>query len=350
MTEGTRHAYVRATMLGGYAELLEGSGVSAAEMMARAGIPARALSDPDMLVSWHAMGRLMELTATRLGNPHLGLEWVLAAPRPFLNFGPLGLLARFSGTLDEWCTISRDYWRFHTNAYAVSLLESDCGQDLILRFAFDDVVPPSRHQMEYTIGGVCRFMRMLVRMDDDQFVCVRFQHLEPDDLGLHGKVFRCPVEFGCRDNELVYRREVGLYPIDYEIDAPLGLIGHYVAARRATIPDFDGSTRATVEAAIPSLIGTGCCTLGHVAELLNIGPKTLQRQLAREGTNFVELLDRVRERLARRLLAESDAPVASIAGLLGYVRTPPFTSAFRRWTGTSPREYRKAARPGGDLG
>lgn len=349
VTKGTRQAYMRATMLGGYAELLEGSGFSAGDMLAQAGIPVRALSDPDMLISWHAMGRLMELTAARLAKPHLGLEWVFAVPEPFLNFGPLGLLAVFSGTLDEWCTLSRNYWQFHTNAYSVNLFESDSGQDLILRFTFDDLIPPSRHQMEYTIGGVCQFMRTLTRMDDDEFVCIRFQHLAPDDLAMHEKAFRCPVEFGCSDNELVYRRQAGLHPIEHRTDALSALLDRYVAARRATIPDFDGSTRAIVEAAIPSLIGTGCCTLGHVARLLAIGPKTLQRQLARDGTNFVEVLDRVRDRMARRFLAESDAPVARIAGLLGYGRTPPFTSAFRRWTGVSPREYRKTMRPGGDL-
>lgn len=341
---GTRQAYMRAAMLGGYGVLLEGSGLTVKEMTARAGLPDRALSDPDMLVSWHGLGRLMEITAAALAKPHLGLEWVLAVPKPFLNFGPLALLAKFSETIGEWCAVSRDYWQFHTNAYAVSLIESETGPELTLRLAIDDVIPPSRHLMEYTLAGVVQFMRMLARIDDSRFVCVRFQHLEPADLSLHQRIFRCPIEFGCPHNELVYHREVDLYPIEYQIDALSNLIDHYVEARSRSIPDFDGSKRAMVEVAIPSLIGTDYCTLGRVAELFNVSPKTLQRQLAREGTNFVDILDRVRARMAKRLLVESDAPMAGIAGLLGYSKTPPFTFAFKRWTGVSPREYRKTAR------
>ena len=341
IVEGTRDAYIRAAMLGGFAELVAGSGAAPENMLRRANISPRALTERDMLVSWHAVGELMELAAVELENPSLGLAWALAVPSPFLNFGPLGLLARFSETIGEWCAISRNYWRFHTNAYSVSLLESDSGPEMILRFAVDELVPPSRHQMEHTIGGLCRFMRVLAPIDDSRFICIRFQHLKPKDIALHERTFRCPVEFECEHNELVYHREVDSYPIEFHFEDLPDLIAHYVAARSGLSPGADISTRSTVEAVIPCLIATGFCTLVHVAELLDIGPKTLQRQLAREGTNFAELVDGGRRRIAMQLLEESEAPMASIAGLLGYARTAPFTFAFKRWTGLSPREYRK---------
>lgn len=339
--EGTRDAYIRAAMLGGFAELVAASGIAPESMLRKAGISSRALAERDMLISWHAMGELMELAAVDLANPSLGLAWALAVPSPFLNFGPLGLLARFSKTIGDWCTVSRNYWRFHTNAYSVSLLESDCGQEMMLRFSVDELVPPSRHQMEHTIGGVCRFMRVLAPIDDSQFIRVRFQHFRPKDIALHEQTFRCPVEFECEHNELVYRKEVDTYPIEFQFDDFPNLIAHYVAARSGSSPEADLPTKAIVEAVIPCLIATGFCTLAHVAQLLNVGPKTLQRQLAREGENFSELVDRGRHRLAMKLLVESEAQMASIAGLLGYARTAPFTFAFKRWTGLSPREYRK---------
>lgn len=344
VAEGTRDAYIRAAVLAGFAELVAGRGADAADMVRRAGIPAHALAERDMLISWHALGNLMELAAVELETPSLGLAWALAVPTPFLNFGPLGLLARFSETIGQWCAISRSYWRFHTNAYAVSLMEAESGQDMILRLAVDDMVPPSRHQMEYTLAGVCQLMRMLAPIDDSRFVGVRFQHLKPDELALHGQAFRCPVEFGCCHNELVYRREVDSYPIGFQFAALPEMIARYAAARGGAGADGGGSVRATVEAVIPCLTGTGYCTLGRVAQLLGIGPKTLQRRLAGEGANFAELVDGARRRMAMQLLAESEAPMASIAGLLGYARTAPFTFAFRRWTGQAPRDYRKAMR------
>lgn len=344
IAEGTRDAYIRAAMLGGFAELVARSGAEPEGMLRRANIPPRALVERDMLVSWHAVGELMELAAVELDSPSLGLAWAMAVPSPFLNFGPLGLLAKFSGTIGEWCAISRNYWRFHTNAYSVSLLESGSGPERVLRFSDDELVPSSRHQMEHTLGGVCRFMRVLAPIDDSRFIRVRFRHFKPRDTTLHEQTFRCPVEFACEHTELVYHEEVDSYPVAFQADDLPNLIARYVAARNGSSPDPGMPTRPVVEAVVPCLIATGFCTLARVAELLGVGPKTLQRQLAREGTNFAGLVDRERRRVAMRLIEESEASMASIAGLLGYARTAPFTFAFKRWTGLAPREYRKLVR------
>lgn len=341
IVEGTRNAYIRAAALEGFAELVAGRGMAPESMLRRARISPRALAERDMLISWHAIGELMELAAVELDNPSLGLAWALAVPPPFPNFGPLGLLAGFSKTIGEWCAISRNYWRFHTNAYSVSLLESESRPEMTLRFSVDELIPPSRHQMEHTIGGLCQFMRELASIDDSRFVRVRFQHFKPKDTTLHEQTFRCPLEFECEHNELVYHREVDAYPVAFHSGDFPNLIARYAGVRGGSSPDAAPSTKSTVEAVIPCLIATGFCTLPHVAKLLDVGPKTLQRQLAREGTNFAELVDRGRRRIAMQLLVDSEAPMASIAGLLGYARTAPFTFAFKRWTGLAPRDYRK---------
>lgn len=333
----TRSAYVRAAMLGGFAELVSGAGGDAVALAARVGIPERALRDPDMVISWTAVGALMEIAAEELQKPSLGLEWLRAAPEPLLNFGAIALIARFTETIGDWCLHSRNYWHWHTNASHADLFESESSEILTLRVGFSKLIPPSRHQVEYILGGVCVLLRTLTQTADDGIELIRFRHVKPKDTSLHDSLFPCPVEFGSTHDELVYHRRLHEQPIVLDAGSADRWLAHYVDARTWTIPDYDGSTRANVEIAIPSLIGTGFCTQPHIAELLSIGAKTLQRQLARENTSFATLLDKTRERMARRLLAESDVPVASIAGLLGYARSPPFTTAVRRWTKMSPR-------------
>lgn len=280
----------------------------------------------------------MEIAAQELNKPSLGLEWLRAAPEPLLNFGAIALIARFTDTVGEWCFHSRNYWHLHTNASHAELLEA--GDTLTLRVDFSRLVPPSRHQAEYILGGVCALLRTLTAAADEGIERIRFRHVRPRDIGLHEQVFRCPVEFGCDYDELVYRRSLHDHAIDLKQDTLNDWMARYVEARIGTIADYDRSTRAHVEIAIPSLIGTGFCTQPRIAHLLSISAKTLQRQLAREGTNFAALLDRTRERMARRLLGESEIPVAKLAGLLGYAKTPPFTTAVHRWTGMSPRAFR----------
>ncbi len=339
-----RSSYIRAAVLGGFAELVAGGGGDAAALVSPVGIPEQALRDPDMVISWTALGELMELAAEELQKPSLGLEWLLAAPEPLLNFGAIALIARFTDTVGEWCYHSRNYWHWHTNASRAELLEDEKGDLLTLRVGFSMLVPPSRHQAEYILGGVCAMLRTLTKEADAGIELIRFRHARPRDLTLHEKIFPCPIEFGSAHDELVYRRYLHEHPIELGAETLDSWLAHYVAARTGTIADYDGSIRAHVEIAIPSLIGTNFCTQPSIARLFSASAKTLQRQLAREGTNFAGLLDRTRERIARRLLTESEIPVASIAGLLGYAKTPPFTAAARRWTGVSPRTFRNRAK------
>lgn len=340
----TKSTYVRAAMLGGFAELVTAAGGDVVKLAAHAGIPARALKDPDMVVSWTAVGALMEHVASEIQKPSLGLEWLKATPQPLLSFGAIALIARFTATIGEWCYHSRAYWRWHTNASHAVLLDPGGGDLLTLRVYFADQFPLSRHQVEYILGGVCALLNTLAPSADEGIKLIRFQHAKPDQLELYGDIFPCPVEFGCPYNELVYSRGLHDHPIELPPEASEIWLTHYVKARTWTIPDYDGTARANVEIAIPSLIGTSFCTQPHIATLLSIGPKTLQRRLTKENSRFVDLLDKTRERMARQFLAEDAIPIASIAGLLGYTNTPPFTAAVHRWTGVSPRQFRDRAK------
>jgi AraC-like DNA-binding protein len=51
-----------------------------------------------------------------------------------------------------------------------------------------------------------------------------------------------------------------------------------------------------------------------------------------------------RMRLAERVLRDEDASVFELAESLGYASESAFSNAFKRVTGTSPRQYRKTAR------
>lgn len=341
----TRSAYVKAAILDGFPELVTEAGGNPTALVTRVHIPERALSDPDMIISWTSVAELMELAAQDLRKPSLALEWLRAAPKPLLNFGAVALIARFTRTIGEWCFHSRNYWHHHTNASHAELVGSDSDERLTLRIRFSNLIPPSRHQVEYILGGVCSLLRTLTSTADEGIELIRFRHVQPGDISLHEKFFPCPIEFGSAYDEMVYHRRLHDHPITLGPDTQQSLLTRYMQLRTGAIPDYDGSTRAKVEIAIPSLIGTPFCTQPHVAELLGIGAKTLQRQLAKEGISFAVLLDRSRERMARQLLSESDIHVASIAGLLGYAQTPPFTTAMRRWTGMSARAFRNASQP-----
>ncbi|WP_068309949.1 helix-turn-helix domain-containing protein [Aliiruegeria sabulilitoris] len=88
----------------------------------------------------------------------------------------------------------------------------------------------------------------------------------------------------------------------------------------------------------------GTTELENVAQLLDLGPRTLQRQLSRHGTQYRTLLEEARRRRAKALLLETSRPIKAIAADLGYQEAQNFTRAFGAWYGTSPKAFRAAYR------
>ena len=95
-----------------------------------------------------------------------------------------------------------------------------------------------------------------------------------------------------------------------------------------------------------SLVPSGETRAAAVAQRLNMSPRSFTRQLAKEGTTFGEILERLRRRLATRYLSHDRMSIKQIAWLLGYSEPGAFTHAYKRWTGTTPKRARQKQPPG----
>ena len=68
--------------------------------------------------------------------------------------------------------------------------------------------------------------------------------------------------------------------------------------------------------------------------------RTLARHLAELGFTYKGLLDDVRHELALSYLNDRIG-VKQVTYLLGYSEVAAFSHAFRRWTGSSPGQFRR---------
>lgn len=84
--------------------------------------------------------------------------------------------------------------------------------------------------------------------------------------------------------------------------------------------------------------------LKGVARKLNLGVRTLQRRLDRDGLGYRTILSQVRCQLAADLLAQTDHSVTEIALALGYEDPAHFSRAFGRATSMPPSRYRQHIR------
>ncbi|MEM1154812.1 MAG: AraC family transcriptional regulator ligand-binding domain-containing protein [Pseudomonadota bacterium] len=77
-----------------------------------------------------------------------------------------------------------------------------------------------------------------------------------------------------------------------------------------------------------------------VAARFNRSSRTLRRQLKVAGVSFQTLVDDSRYQEARHYLSSTGLTTSSIANRLGYSDSRCFRTAFKRWSGLTPSEYR----------
>ncbi|MCH8504336.1 MAG: AraC family transcriptional regulator [Ectothiorhodospiraceae bacterium] len=80
----------------------------------------------------------------------------------------------------------------------------------------------------------------------------------------------------------------------------------------------------------------------RIADLLGISGRHLNRRLAEEGSSFKLLRDATLYRMARERLRGNER-LREIAKALGFADESSFAKAFRRWTGSSPAQFRERA-------
>jgi AraC-like DNA-binding protein len=106
--------------------------------------------------------------------------------------------------------------------------------------------------------------------------------------------------------------------------------------RRLSELDSSAPAEERTRAALIELLPAGRTTIQEVATELVVSPRTLQRRLEDEGTSFKAVLGKTREDLARHYLTDGRLSPGEVSFLLGYKDPNSFYRAFHAWTGQTP--------------
>ena len=179
-------------------------------------------------------------------------------------------------------------------------------------------------------------------------VCVRpipvraayFSYAEPADLNLLKQHFGDNLLFN-QPVSCLYLDRVSLDYALIKLDAnwvqALAQPIRYLFEDNSSSNDFVVALRKILLRLLPS----GDMNIDRAAEALNISRRTLQRRLAEQGTQFLQVLQELRAELAIQYLGDERLSITDIAFLLGYMDQSSFSAAFRSWHGQSPRDFRK---------
>ena len=267
--------------------------------------------------------------AEELGAPDLGLR--IAKGAPIEGIGEFGRRLGSAPTVGAALAIGiKDGARYNTGArYWLSIR----GDDAWFHRSFVRSLGIGRQQIsDYGIG---LWLRLIQRAAG--------QSWRPSELHLEGR----PPKHSDRLRDLahVVRFEQPFTAIVF----PRALLAlpMPVAPRRLHVSPGTHSARPAADAlgtlrqAVEALVSMGEPSLRAAADAAGTSVRSLQRELAGAGQSFHGVLDQARCDAACRLLDDPDRKVIEVSLALGYTDAANFTRAFRRWTGTSPQEFRR---------
>lgn len=338
MTAAPRHGpMIRAASLRGFGPLVERLGGDPAELLARFGIGADVLESDDAMVPITAHDLMLDAAALQLDCPDFGLQ--LASSQDLGILGPLALAIESSSTPAEALQCASQYLFVHSPALKISLEPDPLGHRQVVALTYRKDLresPYSPQAMELGLGVFGRVAEMLLGARTG-LRSVILPHPPLSPIRRYTDFFGAEVQFGPEPAALRVERHV-LEERFRSADAAIRRVAMEHLASHYSDPE--ATVAAQVRAVLADRLGTAPTSLGQVARLLALHPRTLQRRLAAEDTGFEALLDDVRRTAAGRYVTGTDLPFTQVAAIVGFAEQAAFSRAVRRWFGASPRELR----------
>ena len=314
---------------------------------AAGGVPARALYeaiklnpaaliDPDQRIPFAQVVELYERAAELTGDDAFGLH-VGEAVDP-KAFDVLGYAVINSPTLGEALDRMVRYNFIWTNG-SCFLVDSTRALTCIVYEYLDHTITARRHDTEMTLAAIAALGRTVASSELSP-TRVTFQHDAPRDTREHARIFQCPVEFNAGKNQYFLDSRALELPIVKADPGLCAVLDRHAAELVAKYPRAD-TLSDRVRTLIKNELSGGNAAVDRIAEHLGMSSRTLQRKLQASGTSHQELLDEMRHELALRYLQEPEMAVCEVAYLLGFSESSAFHRAFKRWTGTTPNEFRR---------
>jgi len=311
-------------------------GVTANCLYAAVRLDPSVLLDPDNRIPFAQLVALYEKAADLSGDTNFGLH-VGESVNPSA-FDVVGYCAINSPTLGAAFTRVARYHSIWTDGALFTLESSGDTSAVVYRYV-DRTIGEHRQDSEMTLATVATLCRNIATPD---FVptAVEFQHDAPPDTSEHQRLFRCAIEFRAPANKLWFASRFLSFPIAKADPSLCVLLDRHAEELLAKFPPRD-SLVDQVRNIITGELRGGDPSLERVADQLGFTPRTLQRKLQELGASHNELLDQMRRQLAMRYLREREMAICEVAYLLGFSESSSFHRAFKRWTGVTPKEFRK---------
>ncbi|MEQ1067381.1 AraC family transcriptional regulator [Acinetobacter sp. XH1741] len=209
-------------------------------------------------------------------------------------------------------------------------------QDKAILSGFDH---PVRHYLEAAIGIFISFFKYITH---NHFSPIEIHLTFPNGAApeTYTEIWQCPVVLGQPSGSIIFSSTL-LTQASPAAEPELLRVHENIAEQQLI-----NLEKHQLIDAIERLLGNGLLESGQfdqnfIAEQLNRNPRTLRADLHAINTTYEQILNHYREKLARKLLANTQETIDQIVYLTGFSEPSAFTRAFKRWTNETPSAYRQ---------
>ncbi|WP_104027057.1 AraC family transcriptional regulator [Vibrio jasicida] len=306
--------------------LLEGSGITALELYA-----------PDTHITLAQKLTIFSNAIAHSGEPGLGLK--VGQQARFSDFGVLGYAVFSSSTLLDALMMGFKYLRLAGPVLKKKMwVEDNSGyfraEQLI------DLQSLLPFCCEYWFAAIQSLCEEVMQKPFPSKV-IRFPYPEPEHSELYEQVFHCEIEFNSDRLEWKFDATSLYEPLPAANTMTLQMC---LKSCDEMLAKVSGS--ASLKEKITQMFVERPGSYPSIEQLsseLGMSSRTLRRHLKSEETSYQQILDHVRFHLARHYLASTQMSVEEISERIGFSDSANFRCAFRKWSGDSPRQYRRQA-------
>lgn len=308
--------------------------VEAADVLAAAGLPPGLFDSPDNTLTYPELEQLLLACERYSGRDDFGL---LVGQRSGLaELGLAGRAASCGDTVGDALRRLSQHLNLHDGAGTLGLVSVGRFTRVIYAIA-EPGTSDTRHMQ---LGSVAIAFNVLQDLCGAAWLpkLVTVACRGPSNPRACQKFFRAPIHFNSDESALVFESHWLGQPL-----LPLDPIGRRRIERELAAEEqlLHANFPATVRRLLRKQLLLGDCSMDRIAATLGMHRRTLDRKLQRHGVRYGELVESVESEVARQLLRETGLQVQQVAESLHYSTAANFSTAFHRWTGMTPSEFRR---------
>lgn len=329
---------IRAVALQAYEVAALAVGVDPFEQMSLVGLEVPRPIDGESFVPYAPFVRLLERTAEMADCPDFGLrmaQW----PDEFFE-GPLVMLVQHSETLQHAVDLAQRFAYGYSSSLRPSLVpvaDDPMRVDLLVDAGQGGA---DAHAVEFTLSTVLRALRLACGHEGEGWT-VLLPHERRLPMARYVEHFESECRFEMQAAGIRLAKDELSVALPARSPWRVQMAIRYIETQYARNGD---SLSARVRDLVRQRLGSQPVVQADIAAAMSMHEKTLQRRLAKEGSNFAALLDDVRRECFLDLMRQPQrSSLAQMALMLGYSEQAALSRSCQRWFGASPSAVSRVA-------